>query len=255
MPLLHYVELGDPSKQSLVIIHGLFGSHKNWSRISQKLSDQYHVIAVDCRNHGDSFNSINMNYQLMANDVWLIAEHLKLNNPIVIGHSMGGKIAMQLVSEHTDYFSQLVVVDIAPVDYQHHYNDLISPILDVDLSNIKNRKQVDEALQASISDNFVRLFLLQSLAHTDQRWYWKIDWQNLLDNMGEIVTTPKLKGEISIKSLFVFGENSEYYTQQGINNVKEYFVHADIEVVANGNHWLHYEHADEFMAILNRYLP
>ncbi len=255
MPLLHYVELGDASHQSIVIIHGLFGSHKNWSRISQKLANHYHVITVDCRNHGDSFNSMNMNYHLMANDVWLLVEHLKLKKPIVMGHSMGGKIAMQLISEHKDKFSQLVVVDIAPVAYQHAYNDLILPILNVDITNIKNRKQVDEELKSSIDDDFVRLFLLQSLSHIDKRWYWKIDWQNLLDNMSSIVAAPVLDNKLTLKSLFVFGEKSEYYSQAGLESINENFSQLNIEVVANGNHWLHYEHADEFMVLLNKHLP
>jgi len=254
MPLLHYVELGDPSHQSIIIIHGLFGSHKNWSRISQKLSIKYHVVAVDCRNHGDSFNSSDMNYQLMAHDVWLLSEHLNLKKPIVIGHSMGGKIAMQLVSDHTNEFSQLIVVDIAPVAYQHDYNDLIQPILAVDITTIKNRKQVDNQLKLSIEDDFIRLFLLQSLAHADKRWYWKIDWQNLLDNMHLIVAAPKLNQNIAIKSLFVFGENSDYYNKEGLTSVNKYFENADIEVIPDGNHWLHYEHMDEFLNSLNQHL-
>ncbi len=254
MPLLHYVELGDSANQSIVIIHGLFGSHKNWSRISQKLAENYHVIAVDCRNHGDSFNSMNMNYHLMANDVWLIVEHLKLVKPIVIGHSMGGKIAMQLISEHAQSFAQLVVVDIAPVTYHHDYNDLIQPVLDIDITDIKNRKQVDNELKQSIPDDFVRLFLLQSMAHVDKRWYWKLDWQNLLDNMQHIVAAPNLTDDVTIKALFVFGENSDYYNQEGLNAVNEHFSNVNIEVVANGNHWLHYEHAEEFLTILKQYL-
>lgn len=255
MPFLNFVEYGNSSNQSLVIIHGLFGSHKNWSRISQKLAEHYYVIAVDCRNHGDSFNSVNMNYQLMANDVWLLVEHLELKKPIVMGHSMGGKTAMQLVSDHKDSFLQLVVVDIAPVDYKHDHSNLIKPILDLDITKVKNRKQVDEALKTDISDNFVRLFLLQSLSHQDQRWYWKIDWQNISDHMSDIVASPKFKDKISTPSLFVFGEKSEYYSPKGVNQINHYFNHADIEMVANGTHWLHYEQADEFMSILNRYLP
>jgi len=254
MSLLHYVELGDASNQSIIIIHGLFGSHKNWSRISQQLATDFHVIAVDCRNHGDSFNQQAMSYPLMAEDVWLLVKHLALKKPIVIGHSMGGKIAMQLVSDHVDHFSQLIVVDIAPVNYQHNYNDLILPILNLDISQVKNRKHVDNELKPFISDDFVRLFLLQSLAHSEQRWFWKIDWQNLLDNMPSIVAAPNLNNHLTIKSLFIFGENSDYYTQAGLNSVKETFTNVSIEVVANGNHWLHYEHADEFMAILKRHL-
>lgn len=254
MPLLHYVEFGDNSQQSIIIIHGLFGSHKNWGRISQKLAKNYHLIALDCRNHGDSFNSMDMNYHLMAHDVWLIAEHLNLQRPIVIGHSMGAKVAMQLVAEHEDNIAQLIVVDIAPVTYHHNYNDLILPILDIDITKIKNRKQVDNALWPFINDDFIRLFLLQSLSHSEQRWYWKIDWQNLLDNMGSITSAPDLTKALSINSLFVFGENSDYYTPEGVKQLKHDFINTHIEVVSNGNHWLHYQHANEFMAILNRYL-
>lgn len=255
MSELHFIELGDSSKQSIIIIHGLFGSHKNWNRISKQLADNYHVIAVDCRNHGDSFNHVDMDYPLLANDVWLLIEHLKLKDSIVLGHSMGGKIAMQLVSDHEDFFSQLVVVDIAPIAYQHNYADIILPILDVDVMRATSRKQVDEELKPTIKDDFIRQFLLQSLFQTNQYWYWKIDWQNLIDNMDSIVGAPKLKQEINLKSLFIFGEKSDYYKQVGLDSIKETFTQAEIEVVANANHWLHYEHADEFMAILKKYLP
>lgn len=254
MPLLHYVELGDSTQQSIVVIHGLFGSHKNWSRISKQLALNFHIIAIDCRNHGDSFNSTNMNYHVMANDVYLLIQELKLDNPIILGHSMGGKVAMQLSSEYSDVIAKIIVVDIAPVAYSHTYHSLITPILNIDINDVSSRKAVDDALKEDIPEDFLRLFLLQSLAQDSGRWYWKIDWQNLLDNMTEITKAPELIVNNNIDSLFVFGENSDYYSESGLKTVNHFFPKAEIHTIAEGNHWLHYEHASEFLSILDKYL-
>lgn len=252
--LLNYKTYGESDQQSVVIIHGLFGSHKNWSRIAKHLAQRYYVVAVDCRNHGDSFNSQEMNYALMALDVEKVVQHLGLKSPILLGHSMGGKTAMQMVALAPNAYSQLVVVDIAPIIYEHDYTDLIQPFIDLDISALKNRKQADELLKKDISNEFLRLFLLQSLANKEQAWYWKNAWQHLSANLVHIREAPDLGEQYALDTLFIFGEHSEYYRESAIATIKQHFVASNIEVIPQGNHWLHYQQTDCFLKILDKQL-
>ncbi|MBL7003405.1 MAG: alpha/beta fold hydrolase [Gammaproteobacteria bacterium] len=252
--MLNFVEQGNAQNQSIVILHGLFGSLKNWNQVSKQLAKDYYVISVDLRNHGDSFKSDEMSYELMADDVYQLIQSLLLNTPIIMGHSMGGKVSMALVEKYPTLFFQLIVVDIAPVNYQHSFNNLVEPILSIDLNTLSSRKDADELLKDSIKEDFVRLFLLQSLAKNESGWYWKNNWKVLSGNNTNITNTPIFNSTIGVKTLFVFGSESEYYTSEGVETIKQNFDNVSIDVIEGGNHWLHYQKADQFMSILKQNL-
>ena len=160
--LLQYTKVGQG--EPLLILHGLFGSSKNWQSLAKKFAEHFTVYAVDLRNHGDSFHDPLMNYEVMAGDVRALTSQLGLRRYHIIGHSMGGKVAMLYAFRYPDNVSNLIVADIAPVTYQHSHTQLIKPILEIDLKQVNSRSQVDKLLATDISDPMLRGFLLQNLA-------------------------------------------------------------------------------------------
>ena len=127
MPELHFTSSG--SGKPLIVLHGLFGSGKNWQSHARQFADHFQVFNVDLRNHGESFHADEMNYSVMATDVVHLLHRLELGNCFILGHSMGGKVAMTLAMQNPDLVAAMIVADIAPVTYFHHYDDLINPIL------------------------------------------------------------------------------------------------------------------------------
>lgn len=252
--LLNFIELGKEHSNSIIILHGLFGSLKNWNSVAKNLSQSNHVVMVDLRNHGDSFHSEIMNYQVMAIDIHHLLNHLDINQCVLIGHSMGGKVAMQCAQDFPHLIYKLVVVDIAPVAYKHSYDSLIDPILKLPLEHLKNRNHANKLLENTIEDNFIRLFLLQSLAKNDNGWYWKIAWENIKSNMPFITDAPKLSTQIPISSYFIFGENSTYSTPLGDETIKQKFNHVSISTIPNADHWLHHSHSEIFLSYLDEFL-
>ncbi|MDH3537807.1 MAG: alpha/beta fold hydrolase, partial [Gammaproteobacteria bacterium] len=137
MPLLNFASSG--SGQPLVVLHGLFGSGRNWQSHTRQFASRCQVINVDLRNHGQSFHADEMNYPIMADDVAQLLQRLELADCNLLGHSMGGKVAMTLAVNYPALVSRLIVADIAPVSYFHHYDDLIEPILALPLDAIESR--------------------------------------------------------------------------------------------------------------------
>ena len=161
MQLLSHSSSG--SGEPLVIMHGLFGSSRNWQSLARVLSQDFEVVNIDLRNHGQSFHAGEMNYPAMAEDVATLLEHLGLDACRLLGHSMGGKVAMTLALMHPALVARMVVADIAPVAYFHHYDDLIEPILALPLETLESRAQAEQLLRQNIPEDQLRSFLLQNL--------------------------------------------------------------------------------------------
>ncbi len=181
MPLLHYNQRGqgDP----LVVLHGLFGSGKNWQSHTRQFADLFEVITVDLRNHGQSFHADEMNYAVMTEDVMQLLDHLDLDQCHLLGHSMGGKVAMTLARQYPERLMRMIVADIAPVAYRHHYDDLIDPILALRLDTIENRGEADIALRQHIPEDQLRAFLLQNLVREGDTWRWRVNWRVIQRDM------------------------------------------------------------------------
>ena len=171
MASLHYSRSG--SGEPLLILHGLFGSGKNWHSQARRFAEFFDVYCVDLRNHGQSFHADEMNYPAMADDVVRLLDHLGIDSCRMLGHSMGGKVAMTIAIQHPALISRLVVADIAPVSYRHHYDDLIDPILALQLDRYRSRAEVDHALRAYIPEDTLRAFLLQNLERDGAEWRWR----------------------------------------------------------------------------------
>jgi esterase len=246
MPELHYSTAG--SGEPLLILHGLFGSSKNWHSHMRRFAEDFEVFSIDLRNHGQSFHAEQMNYSLMAADVAQLVTHLQLGNCRIIGHSMGGKVAMALAILYPGLLSRMIVVDIAPVAYQHSHDSLIDPILALDLRNFELRAQVEQGLQAAIPDASLRAFLMQNLVREAGEWCWRVNWPVIQREMGSLTGFVPLSDDWScdLPSLFLRGANSDYVGEVEAAVIKKRFPASRLETLADAGHWLHAEQPLQF---------
>ncbi|MEE9331144.1 MAG: alpha/beta fold hydrolase, partial [Methylophilaceae bacterium] len=158
---LHYQSIGQG--QPLILLHGLFGSADNWGAVAKHFSQTHQVISVDLRNHGRSPHSDSQSYTDMANDLLELCNSLDLDTIHLLGHSLGGKVAMQFATQHPEHVDQLIIVDMAMRAYADEHTHLIDAMMAVDLSAILTRNAVDQALSSTIPNAMVRQFLLMNL--------------------------------------------------------------------------------------------
>ena len=253
VPLLNFSELGEFG-EPLVIMHGLFGSSRNWQTLAKQFAQSFRVINIDLRNHGDSFHSDQMSYADMAQDVFNVLEALGVNQANVLGHSMGGKVAMALTHQFPDKVSRLVVADIAPVAYTHGYSAIFDAIAALDIDRIERRKQADEQLARFIPDNGMRLFLLQNLVIDSGTARWRLNWSVLERVIDDIVSfIPIDDWKIDTPSLFIAGSRSDYVGDDQWNVICQHFTNPT-KVMLDAGHWLHAEKPEPFFKTVSQFL-
>lgn len=250
---LNHAIYGDDGLPRLLVLHGLFGSATNWRGIIRTLESEFQVIAVDLRNHGGSPWHSEMGYSAMAEDVaWLIEDH-GFENPTVLGHSMGGKVAMAMAQMALTTINKLVVADIAPVPYQHSHLGYINTMQAVNLSGVTTRGQVDAALAEDIPEPGIRQFLLQNLVREDGSYRWRINLEAIRDNMNQLLDYPDLPPS-DIETLFIGGQMSNYITDDIHAEIVRQFPAASIEFVAGAGHWLHAEQPQRVVELVRKFL-
>ena len=247
---LYHQETG--SGEAFLILHGLLGASGNWRTLSRNVfGERYRTITPDLRNHGQSFHVDDMNYPAMASDVAELLDALDVEPCRVLGHSMGGKVAMRLAVDRPDLVTRLAIADIAPVAYAHHYDDLIEPILALPLDDIESRPQADHRLRQHIPEDPLRAFLLQNLAREGDHWRWRVNWEVIQRDM-EWLTGVDMPGEwrIEIPTLFIRGDQSDYIGEAEIEVIREHFSDVRIETISGAGHWLHAEQPEAFTELL-----
>ena len=241
--MLNYMTFGDEKSPPVMIVHGLYGSGKNWGVIAKRLSDQFFVITVDLRNHGDSPWLDTHNYYVMADDLVEVINSLNIK-PNVIGHSMGGKAAMVLALKRPNLVRNLIIADIAPVKYEHDQSQFIEAMQKVDLSKVEKRSDATLALSKFVEDKSLQNFFTQSLDIKAKRW--KLNLKVLRSEMSEILSFPKIESEFSGHSLFLKGEKSDYIKSEHRKLIKSLFTKARFATFKEAGHWLHAEKPREF---------
>jgi esterase len=240
---LHYQELG--SGPPLVILHGLFGSAANWRAVARGLAGRYRVILADLRNHGASPHAPSMDYRDQAADVGALLHSLGLERASLIGHSMGGKVAMTLALTAPERVERLVVVDIAPVRYPPSHDRFVRAMRDLDLSAVTRRADAEHELEADVPDLQVRQFLLQNLISREGRWRWRLNLDALAAERDAIYGFPDLDdSRYHLPALFVAGEQSDYVGEATHERIRTLFPAAVIDVVPGAGHWVHAEQPD-----------
>ena len=238
----------------LIILHGLFGSSTNWKSIAQCLTKSYAVDRIDLRNHGASPWHDTMDYIAMADDVKQFIEQHQLENPIVLGHSMGGKVAMVLAVRYPTLVKALIVVDIAPVTTDTRHTSVVRALGNLNLLAVRSRRDAAAALSYDIPDASLRQFLLQNLIRRETGYAWRINLRALADNITLLADFPVLPGCYSGPTLFVRGGDSNYVEIKHEPVIRQMFPASVIRTIARAGHWLHAEKPREFLHELERFL-
>ncbi|MEQ1620499.1 MAG: alpha/beta fold hydrolase [Methylococcales bacterium] len=249
---LAFDEFGNENAPPLLILHGFFASSRNWRQIAEKLSANFHVYVLDMRNHGVSAHHPVMDYPAMAEDVRQFIRRLGLEKVSLLGHSMGGKVAMCLALESPDLIAKLVVVDIAPVSYQHSFDDLILALKALPLTQLSNRKQAEVWLAESIPELSYRQFLLQNLILNDGEYSWRINLDIFFRTAANIIAFPEQHGvsPFAGDALFIAGGDSNYF-QPG--NADVLFPGAEITIIPDAGHWVHVQNPEAFIAAVEAF--
>lgn len=252
-PILHSKILG--TGKPLLVLHGVFGMSDNWISFANLLSNDFQVHLIDLRNHGRSFHSGDFSFDLMATDVFRYMEYHDLSQVHLLGHSMGGKVAIALVNKYPHLVDKLVIVDIAPKAYPVHHQEIIDALKSVDFQKVTSRKEVEELVGKTIKEKGVLQFLLKNL-------YWKSEHQlayrcNLAaidTHIEQIVAPNKIEDPIEQKTLFIKGEKSKYILPEDIQHIKTQFLDVTIETISNAGHWVHAENPVDFNEMVINFL-
>ncbi|MGB5698723.1 alpha/beta fold hydrolase [Muriicola sp.] len=237
------------SGRPLIILHGFLGMSDNWKSLGNQYAELgFEVHMIDQRNHGRSFWSDAFNYTLLAADVYTYLEQNGIDKADVIGHSMGGKTAMQFACSHPGKVNSLIVADIAPKYYPPHHDEIINGLNALRREDLTSRTAADTALATHISDWGVRQFLLKNL-------YWKekdqlafrFNLKVLSDKLNEIGEPIGSNEVFEGPVLFLRGSRSEYIQEQDLAEIKKHFPRATLQTIENAGHWLHAENPDEFL--------
>ncbi|MGK7394785.1 MAG: alpha/beta fold hydrolase [Candidatus Cyclobacteriaceae bacterium M3_2C_046] len=250
---LNYREMGEGNP--LIILHGLFGSSDNWLTIARKLSTGFKVYLPDQRNHGDSPHSQEFTYEVMAGDLEEFIQHHQIEKPVIVGHSMGGKVAMNFGVSHPDLFDRMVVVDIAPKAYPVHHGDILDALNAVDLGRVKSRKDADQQLSLHIRHPAIRQFLLKNLKRTDQDVFsWKLNLDVITQNIELIGQGLEQRRYTDKPILFIRGEHSQYVQDQDSIMITSLFPNSRIITIKGAGHWVHAEQPDAFLDALVHFI-
>lgn len=252
MKLLNYVQQG--SGPHILLIHGLFGSLDNLNMVARGLLANYTVTSVDVRNHGNSFHENEMSYDALAKDIVNVMHELSIDNAHVLGHSMGGKIAMQLALSFPKKVNKLIVADIAPVKYPPHHNLIINGLKSIKLSEIKNRKEADAQLSQYVEVAGVRQFLLRNLSTVDNNIQFKCNVEFIDNCYSQIAMGFNNTESFSGETLFVKGANSDYILPEHREIILQLFPKSKAKVIQGAGHWLHAEKTAIFNKIVNDFI-
>ncbi|RTY95647.1 alpha/beta fold hydrolase [Flavobacterium sp. GSP27] len=243
------------SGQPLLILHGFLGMSDNWKTLGTQFATDFQVHILDLRNHGRSLHSENFTYEIMAQDVYEYCQAHKLENINILGHSMGGKIAMLLATLHPELVNKLIVADIGPKFYPQHHQDILAGLNAVDFSKKPSRSDVEEIMEKFVPDFGTRQFLMKNLFWQEPgQLAFRFNLAVFNTKMDEI-GIPLPKNSVFEKpALFIRGGKSNYIIDSDFEIIKQHFPDSNIETIPNVGHWLHAENPAEFYQKVTSFL-
>src|SRR5882672_12290911 len=250
---LHFRSYGQGPQ--LIILHGLFGSLDNWHAMSERLSSRFQVFAVDQRNHGQSPHSSEMDYKLMARDLAEFMQTHHLAEAHILGHSMGGKTAMQFAFLYPGYVRRLVVVDIAPRAYAPRHKQILEAMLSLGLAHFTDRKQIEKALEPQIPELALRRFLIKSVARLPSGGFgWKLNLAGINNNYEKLNAELTWDQVFDKPTLFIRGEKSDYIRESDVALIQRLFRAAEFRTIKGAGHWVHADAPEVFVSVVLDFL-
>lgn len=239
----------------LIVMHGLFGSLDNLASHNRNLAEHFTVYAVDLRNHGHSPHKDTMDYPAMAQDVLAFMAREGIDCAHLMGHSMGGKVAMQVALNHEDRVGRLIVVDIAPKAYPPHHDRVLNALLALDVHALESRQQIDKQLKQAIPDNALRLFLSKNLRRrTEGGYYWRINLPVIRACYNRLRAAPTASEPFSGSTLFIKGSKSDYISSADWAHIADLFPQAQLKTIEDAGHWPHAEKPAAFAETILEFL-
>jgi pimeloyl-ACP methyl ester carboxylesterase len=252
---LFYRQFGEG--QPLVILHGIFGISDNWVTIGRRLAEKFSVYIPDQRNHGQSPHSAAFDYDVMAGDLDEFLDTHGLKNPVLIGHSMGGKVAMKYVLENPGKVDRLIVVDMSPRKYDPRlvHQKMIAAMLSVNFGATDSRTEIDKLLSQSIPERRIRQFIMKNLYRPERSTLaWRPNLEAINANLSEVFEGIHHRGSFDGPSLFVAGGRSDYITASDHPDILALFPMAEIKTLPNASHWVHADEPDALCALFSDFL-
>ncbi len=236
---------------SLVILHGLFGSLDNWQTMAKNLAPHFTIICPDLRNHGKSPKTSRIDYALMAKDILRMMDKLEVNTFHIAGHSMGGKVALQLLNTDSYRINKALIMDIAPKSYGRGHDEIFDAMFALPIHQIKTRQEADEFMKPKIPDWAVRQFILKNLDRDkDGNFFWKINLPVLYNDYSNITQGIIPSGLVHNEILFLKGSKSHYIDQNDIHYIRQNYEHSRIMEIQDAGHWIHADKPNELLKIM-----
>jgi len=241
--------------EPVILLHGLFGTLDNWQTIGRALAEHYSVYLLDQRNHGHSPHTSFMDYTAMAEDLHRFMEHHWIFGAHIIGHSMGGKTAMQFALHYPDMVDKLIVIDIAPRAYPRRHQEIFDALFALDLDNLATRQEADEQLRQRIPDDAIRQFLLKSLIRRRGGGYaWRMNLAAIYKHYNEILASIDSDEEFDKPALFIRGGRSDYVQDDDFPGIRRQFPQARIETLPGAGHWVHVDAREAMLDLMTNFL-
>ncbi len=251
---LAYREYGQGTP--LIILHGLFGQSDNWNTLSKGFSEKgFRVFAVDQRNHGLSPHSNVWNYEAMADDLKEFIDTHGLKNPILLGHSMGGKTVMFFELKYPGIASKIIIADMAPRATSRHHEDVLKALHAVDFTAIKTRKEAEAIMSQYLDDFGTKQFLLKNIywKEDNEQMAWRFDLKTISDNYDAVIAAAP-EGSSPVDTLVMRGEKSNYVKDSDLDDFKRRFPNFKLVTIAGAGHWIHAEKPREFFEEVMRFI-
>jgi esterase len=247
---LYYRKYGEKDSQPIIILHGLFGISDNWVSYSRRIAmEGFEVFVVDQRNHGQSPHSDNFNYLALTDDLFDFIDEHEIEDPIIIGHSLGGKVAMRFALENPHMVKKLVVVDITLKAYgpRDHHQKIIEAMKAVEFSKVSTRSDVESILVNYIHDIRIRQFILKNLHRKDKdEFEWRIYLDGLESNLDQMFDAIDTITKFEKPTLFIKGGASDYILLEDFPQIRYNFPNAEIITIEGATHWVHVEAMEKF---------
>lgn len=248
---LHFAEYGHGNK-TLVILHGLLGSERNWHSLAREMSGELHIYALDLRNHGASPHHPAHTIEAMGDDLELFVDDHIHEHFYLLGHSMGGHVAMHYAFRHGETLHGLIVEDIAPRSYGQGLTKILYAMRDIDLTQYTEKKGVDVELAKRVPNPVVRHFLMTNLVRHENHLSWRVNIPALTEFAENEIS--RFRADVGARyegpTLFIGGELSDYDLSKERSLISHYFPNSKLEIVRGANHWIHFDSKAAFMKLV-----